>query len=94
MAGRSGNAAAGQAARQRQRQLGLRLLLQSLVFSPRSVRHEPGVAGEETAQRLRDERPAVQILTVCYCRARVWKEIYKIGSIPVKRNPYSRVYDG
>lgn len=42
MARRGGDVAPGQAARQRQRQLGLRLLLHGLVLSPRRLRHEPG----------------------------------------------------
>lgn len=46
VAGRRGNAAATQAAYQRQRQLGLHLLLHGLVLSPRGVRHEPGIMGQ------------------------------------------------
>lgn len=45
VARRSGNTAAAQTARQRQRQLGLHLLLQSLMFSPGSICHEPGIVG-------------------------------------------------
>lgn len=46
VARRSGDAAATQAARQRQRQLGLHLLLHGLVLPPRGVRHEPGATDQ------------------------------------------------
>lgn len=42
VARRGGDVAPGQAARQGQGQLGLRLLLHRLVLTPRRLRHEPG----------------------------------------------------
>lgn len=48
MARRRGNAAATQAARQSQRQLGLHLLLHGLVLAPRRLRHEPGGIDERS----------------------------------------------
>lgn len=52
VARRRGNAAATQAACQRQRQLGLHLLLDDLVLSPRSLRHEPGTTTQPSFSRL------------------------------------------
>lgn len=63
VARRGGHVAPGQAARQRQRQLGLRLLLHGLVLSPRRLRHEPGGPQRE---RRRSEPERLNFIPAIY----------------------------
>ena len=88
VARRSGNTAAAQIACQRQRQLGLHLLLHGLVLSPCSICHKPAIMGCMTGKLLSSypmyycgTSPMLLLLNLCNntCLENI------VGSFPIKK---------